>query len=162
MRLFHGLVVAEAVMGILRPYCDRIEVAGSIRRKKPEVGDVEICCIPKPAEILDFIQAANSLGEIVKGDAGGKYLCTMFKTPTDMVQIDLFMLKPENWGWLFLIRTGSAEFSHSMACKLNDHGLTSRKGMVCSRRSKKPIVVREETDLFKLVGMGYIEPENRV
>lgn len=32
----------------IAPYCERVEVAGSIRRGKPDVGDVELVVIPKP------------------------------------------------------------------------------------------------------------------
>lgn len=159
MRLFQALIVAEAVMGVLRPSCDRIEVAGSVRRKKEEPHDLEICCIVKQSEILDFIQAANGLGEVIRGDAGGKYLQT--KLPQG-INLDLFILRPENWGWLFLVRTGSAEFSHAMACRLNDNGFTSVDGMVTVRRTGKALPMREEEDVFKLIGIPYIPPENRI
>ena len=40
--------IAQEVVEQLRPHCERIVVAGSIRRKKSEVGDIEIVAIPKP------------------------------------------------------------------------------------------------------------------
>src|SRR3989344_4737374 len=40
--------MALDVVEQLRLHCERIEVAGSIRRKKAEIGDIEIVAIPKP------------------------------------------------------------------------------------------------------------------
>ena len=37
-----ALEIAEKTKAQLAPYCERIEIAGSIRRKKPDVGDIEI------------------------------------------------------------------------------------------------------------------------
>ncbi len=39
--------VAERLVEQLRPYCERIKIAGSIRRRKWDVGDIELLCIPK-------------------------------------------------------------------------------------------------------------------
>ena len=39
--------VAERLVEQLRPYCERIQIAGSIRRRKWAVGDIELLCIPK-------------------------------------------------------------------------------------------------------------------
>jgi DNA polymerase/3'-5' exonuclease PolX len=44
--LARAQVVAAEVATLLAPACERIEIAGSIRREKPEVGDVEIVCAP--------------------------------------------------------------------------------------------------------------------
>lgn len=49
--------VAAALIHHLSPHTARIEVAGSIRRQKKEVGDVEIVCIPR------FYRLKNLLGE---------------------------------------------------------------------------------------------------
>lgn len=42
--------VAEGFARALEPSCDRIELAGSIRRCKETVGDIEMVCIPKHRE----------------------------------------------------------------------------------------------------------------
>lgn len=50
MILSRAKVLAEEVRQVLAPYCEQIEIAGSIRREKAEVGDIEIICIPKFVE----------------------------------------------------------------------------------------------------------------
>jgi len=51
MNLESAQTLAEALKHHLEPYCERIEIGGSIRRKKPEVKDIELICIPKFAKI---------------------------------------------------------------------------------------------------------------
>ena len=41
------LPITERLVSILAPFCERIEIAGSLRRLKPEVGDIELVVIPK-------------------------------------------------------------------------------------------------------------------
>ena len=45
--LAEGVKLANEVVALLETSCERLEVAGSIRRQKETVGDVEIVCIPR-------------------------------------------------------------------------------------------------------------------
>ena len=40
------LPIAQHIVDSLSPFCERIELAGSLRRKRPMVGDIEIVAIP--------------------------------------------------------------------------------------------------------------------
>jgi DNA polymerase/3'-5' exonuclease PolX len=42
-----ALAIAERTRAALAPYCDRIEIAGSIRRRNPSVKDIELVAIPR-------------------------------------------------------------------------------------------------------------------
>jgi len=46
-------VIAESLMAALGPGCERIEIAGSIRRGRPDVGDIELVAIPRIEQIRD-------------------------------------------------------------------------------------------------------------
>lgn len=47
MKLAEAQAIAERVRAELAPFCVRCEIAGSIRRKRPEPRDLEIVCVPK-------------------------------------------------------------------------------------------------------------------
>jgi len=47
MLLAEARKLAEQMVERLRPACDKIEIAGSVRRGKPEVKDIEIVCLPR-------------------------------------------------------------------------------------------------------------------
>jgi len=100
-----ALLIAELVKGRLEPHCDRIEIAGSTRRKREVIGDIEIVCIPKK-----FSVEVNKY-EKVKGEPTGRYTQRLF---AGVVKLDIFMCQKENWGNIFAIRTGSADFSHKV------------------------------------------------
>lgn len=155
MKLEEAQKIAEKYKNLLKPFCERIEIAGSIRRKKPEVKDIEIVAIPK--NVIGFSQVVNQW-EKVKGEPSGKYTQRILP---ERITLDLFMATPRNWGLIFAMRTGSADFSHNiLACGWVKNGYKSEKGML--KRMGHEIEVREEIDLFKIIHLAYIEPELRM
>ena len=47
MELEKAKAIAEELKSLLEPACEKMVIAGSIRRQKPEVGDIELLCIPR-------------------------------------------------------------------------------------------------------------------
>lgn len=155
-----ALEIAERTKAQLAPHCYRIEIAGSIRRKKPEIGDIEIVAIPKPFNIGLFesgIATVVKQWEKVKGELPCKYTQRILP---EGIKLDLFFAESENWGNIFATRTGSANYSHLvLASQWVSLGYKSEGGYL-SYEGKK-IAIREEKDLFKLLGLEYKEPELR-
>ena len=150
-----ALKIAERVKGQLEPYCNRIQIAGSIRRRKAEVKDIEIVAIPEDRFQIGLI--VNKWMK-VRGDVGGKYIQ---RTLPDGINLDLFFASKENWGHILAIRTGSTEFSHKvLGTGWVKAGYKSKEGML--HKGDEPIEIREEMDLFRLIGIDYIEPEKRM
>ncbi len=93
----------------------------------------------------------------MKGKATERY--TQRRHPSGVL-LDLFMATPENWGVIFAIRTGSSRFSHEVLARgWVRAGYHSQGGML--RRGERPIPVPEEQDLFALIGIPWVEPEER-
>lgn len=46
--------IADRLLAQIGPYCERIEIAGSVRRGKPDVHDIEIVAVPKITEMSDM------------------------------------------------------------------------------------------------------------
>lgn len=163
MILQEAQAIAERIKEQLAPHCYRIEIAGSIRRQRPEVKDIEMVCIPKPWEIGMFLDGFGAevakyekvLGD-VENDTGVKY--TKRKVPGGIL-MDLFIFNEDNWGSQLVIRTGSADFSKAMMSRMQRYGLKHEGGYVI--RQGKMISVGSEEQFFRLVGMTYIDPVNR-
>jgi len=156
MELEKAKLIADKYIQKLSPYCVRIEIAGSIRRRKPEVKDIEIVCIRNTRKLFDFVTEVNKLKKI-KGGPTGKY--TQRQLPEGIV-LDLFFAIPENWGLIFAIRTGSASFSHNVLGKgWVKAGYKSINGILMKGNITKPVF--EERELFDLIGMDYVEPGKR-
>ena len=152
--------IALEVLEQLKPHCERIEIAGSVRRKKAEVGDIEIVAIPKPYEIgllESGIATVINQWQKVKGELPCKY--TQRILPSG-IKLDLFFAEEGNWGSVFAIRTGSADYSHKvLANGWVRQGFRSDGGYLF--RDGERYEVREEKDLFKLIGIPFVEPEYR-
>jgi DNA polymerase/3'-5' exonuclease PolX len=157
-------------------HCERIEIAGSVRRLKPEVKDIEIVAIPKVTSVTDLF--GESLGEIsaledcIQGyrDAfeimknGPKYKKLMLP---EGIAVDLFIVTPPaQWGVQFMIRTGPAEFSRWMVTKrmlggaLPNHCYVD-KGSVWDGKNGQQICMPEEQDYFRFCGLAWREPRLR-
>jgi len=67
MPFVEALAAACAIKEMLAPYCERIEIAGSVRRKKPYCKDIEIVAIPKPYDVGLF---ESGIAKVVNGWVG--------------------------------------------------------------------------------------------
>jgi DNA polymerase/3'-5' exonuclease PolX len=105
----------------LEPFCEKINIAGSIRRRKLQVKDIEIICIPKSEILKDmfgwdegtirtplFGKAVIGLGKIIKGNTDGKYM--QIELP-EKINLDLFIPDQYDYYRQYAIRTGSADYS---------------------------------------------------
>ena len=162
MNLYKMKQIADYTLNELKPHCERIEIAGSVRREKAEPNDIEIVCIPKPYDSTPLF--CSGIAEVVnqwvyiKGKLPCKYTQRILP---EGVKLDLFFATPENWGLIFAIRTGSADFSHHvLARRWVKFGYKSVDGMLT--RNGETFPVKEEIDLFNLLGLDWVEPKNRV
>lgn len=148
-----ALKSAEALMEYLRPACTRIEIAGSIRREKPEVKDIEIVAIPDLSIVVPRARPEFGMpippvhktmmdklvaDGIERGDfrlepgypykdKNGDRMKSFYLNYAG-IQCDLFLvLPPATWGVQMLIRTGSADFSHWCVTR-KSHGGTLPNG----------------------------------
>ncbi len=134
---------------------DQISLAGSVRRRKETIGDVDILVVSKkPSKVMDFFVKLDGV-EKIWGKGGTKASIRM-KEGFDM---DLRIVKKESYGSALQYFTGN-----------KDHNIITRKiaiekGLKLSEygifRGKKMIAGRTEEDVYKAIGLPFIEPELR-
>ena len=114
--------IADEIIVLLNPHCIKLDIAGSVRRKKNVCGDIEIVCEPKLFVLkdmfggdervvrdYDFINVVRNLGELLKGNfEDGKYC--QIKLP-EGINLDLFIPDEKDYFRQLAIRTGSADYS---------------------------------------------------
>ncbi len=176
--------LAAELVELLEPACDRIEVAGSIRRRRPDVGDVEIVCQPRQEPLRDFfgletggqINFVDEACDVMLSDStlakrldangrprwGSRYKAAIFQG----FAVDLFcVLPPAQFGTIFVIRTGPAAFSHRLVTARRDGGwmpdwLSEKDGHL-RHRDGTPLVTPNEEDVFQALGLPFVEPQDR-
>lgn len=168
--------IASDIVADLLPFCDRIEVAGSVRRRKEVVGDIELVAIPRyePAGLFGDCRS-NALWahlhdggtyRFAKGDnPEGRYYQLALRTYPGL-QVDLFLARPDNWGLTLLVRTGSAAFSAAMLARWKRvQGIgRERPGSVDGRlvaRDGRTMPTPEEETVFHLLGLRPVPPQQR-
>ncbi len=161
---------AETLMIVLQPHCQAMELAGSLRRQKDVVNDIEIVIIPNQqmdlfgnkyylVEPIRQALLANSY-VIVKG--GDRYI----QATRLGVQYDIFIASLETFGCVFMIRTGSAAFSRRMVTPKRHGGycpdeLYFQDGRLWRCGNDKPLNTPTERDVFDALGIDWISPEKR-
>jgi DNA polymerase/3'-5' exonuclease PolX len=127
MELLQAREIAVAAGKLLQPHCDRINIAGGIRRQKDDPHDIELVAQPKvkilelsdlfgelqkEEKIVDeFVSVANGLGKVIKGKPTGRYMQIALK---EGINLDLFMPRPGDYIRQYVIRTGSADYVKMM------------------------------------------------
>lgn len=185
MKHSDALVIAKDFAMYLGQACKRIEVAGSVRRCKDEVKDIEFVAIPnlelmptiikaefgKPVPkqyktFLDELLDKQVQYEKIKFQKNGdKY--KKFKLLDWNVSVDLFLvLPPAMWGVQYLIRTGPADFSHWMVTQKRygdalPNSCRVKDGAVWDEGDNSKYNIHEEIDYFNLCGLGWLEPHER-
>jgi len=150
---------AQEAKKLLEPHCIRIQIAGSIRRKKKLIKDIEIVAIPKPYNIGLFqsgIATVLDKWKVKKGHLPCKY--TQRILPSG-IKLDLFFADKINWGYILAIRTGSSTFSNNLAKRWLKMGYKGQDGYL----TRNGIVVNtpEEKDIFDLCNIPFVEPHLR-
>jgi DNA polymerase/3'-5' exonuclease PolX len=200
--LVDALTLAEDLRAELAPACVRIEIAGSVRRRMQIVGDIELVAVPwlqapliqeqlfgadvevtvrnafdeRCAELREQGELADRLDVRGRPAWGAKFKRALYHD----VPCDLFsVLAPAQWGVIYAIRTGPADFSHQF---VTHHGVyfrdskgarrggllprqfSVRDGQLVDATSAGGCVLEtpEEADFFAAIDVAYREPWARV
>lgn len=157
--------VADHIVSVLSQYCQRIEVAGSLRRQRPMIGDIEIVAIPNyqnnllgetdyamPTALDSFL--SEKLGDNLTKN-GSKYKSFNY----GIYKVDLFLATPANFGNIYTIRTGSSDFSRWLVTSrvkggAMPFGFRQKDGYLW--HGEKRIDCPDETDLFNAIGLPFV------
>jgi len=167
------LRVADHIVAALRPACWRIEIAGSLRRNRPMVGDIEIVATPKLhtnliGDPMNTSEVDDLLAQwpVTLSKNGPKYKAFSFEwQPGTRIKVDLFLPLPACWSVVYMLRTGSSDFSRRMVTAKSQGGYRPEHLRVQGGRvwnSGRAIDLESEADLFRLWDMDFIEPSERV
>jgi len=134
----------------------KVSPAGSLRRMKETVGDIDILVeTERPEKVIEeFI----SFPEIKKVLESGKTKVSVMLKGID-IQMDLRILPPESYGAALLYFTGSKD--HNVKIR----GLAIKKGLKINEygvfKKEKMIAGKSEEEIYNLLGIDFIPPELR-
>lgn len=170
MKLARAIAIGLKISEQLAPMCEKIEIAGSIRRARPEVGDLDLVILPQPGQLAAIKARCASKCAVVRD---GEQNCIYRLTLSDRTefQIDVFFARPAvadllnvapgNFGTLLLCRTGSKEHNiflveHAKRCGLR---WNPYRGVI--NPANEVIASETEADIFQALELPFIKPEER-
>jgi len=172
------LAQAEEVAGqlvvALSPYCSSVVVAGSIRRRQEEVGDIELLCVPMEhvdsptafdsveAGIRNLIESGeldyrrNKRGAINYGPLN------KFMVHRSGIAVDVFSTTAKNFGMALVVRTGPKAWNIRMMRRFRELGMEGHAYAGISLSKGQEVNCPDEDAVFRYLGWRYVPPEKRV
>ena len=154
MELERAQKIADGVVKRLAPYCRRIEIAGSIRRRKATVNDIDLVLIP--SDFWNLQHEIMGLGQVRM--SGMKIMRVMVNS----TQVDIYVASEETWATLLLIRTGSKENNirlASLAKRKGWHLAASGDGLFDENGQR--IAGDSEESIYEALNLPWQRPEER-
>ena len=172
MKLDEARGILQYLIGELMHGCERLEIAGGVRRCKPDVHDLELVAIPKIVTVSDLFgnptnhysmldAELHRLTGLLKLSGGKKYQKYMLP---EGITLDLFITTADQWGWIYTLRTGHKDFGHWLVTPRRHGGalpgyIKSQGGWLTNGNG--PIRTPEESDVFRMLGVEWFEPQYR-
>ncbi|MBI4177676.1 MAG: DNA polymerase/3'-5' exonuclease PolX [Candidatus Aenigmarchaeota archaeon] len=157
MLLAKALPIADEIVQRLRglDFVDRVVFAGSLRRMKETIGDIDILVTSsKHDKVIDFFTKMDGVGEIIA--RGPTRASVRLKGG---VQVDIRVLDDSAFGAALQYFTGSKDHNVAMrkiaifkGLKLSEYGLMKGGELVAGKT---------EEEIYDRLGLDYIEPELR-
>jgi DNA polymerase (family 10) len=177
--IIEALPLGEAIRDTLaaNPHVKRIELAGSLRRRRETIGDVDlVCAVDDVKNAGEVAGAFEKFPEVQKVLASGPAKVSVITAGG--LQVDLRMVPPDRFGSALMYFTGSKEHNvkirgraQDMGYTLNEWGLFKLAEWEKSEAEKKrtpgevppvkPVAAASEADIYKKLGLAYVEPELR-
>jgi DNA polymerase (family 10) len=149
----HGL--ADRLRGV--PGVTRVEVAGSFRRRRDTVGDLDLLvCGGTPEHVMDAFTTHDRVAEVMARGATRSAVRL-----ADGLQVDLRLVPAESFGAALLYFTGSKEHNIELRRVANDQGLTLNEYGLAREADQQVVAGRTEKDIYRALGMDWIPPELR-
>lgn len=170
MKIKTAARIATTIRTKLDPYCEKIEIAGGIRRGNVrDMNTIDLVAISKldmqPNIFMQMQPAGRDLlfkhirkaYDVTQGCKDGQRQCTFQVCENIAVRVSL--ATPETWGYILALRTGPPGLSKALIIKLKKAGYEPSDGKLL--RDRKPVPAPIEQTVFRMAGVKYLTPAMR-
>ncbi len=152
--------IAASIKTTVEPLCELIEVAGSIRRQKTTVHDIDFVVVAK--NDADWQKINEKLKQLKsKPNCSGNSVIKAFvPCQNGFFQVDFYRAQPSTFGIHLLVRTGSAEHNMWLAAHAFCKGMRLKysEGLI---KDSVAVAGENETSVFEALGLPYPLPSER-
>ena len=136
-------------------------IAGSIRRKKDTIGDIDIVITADERKWKKIITAITQLSQVETVIAAGKTRASLV-LKTKQVQADIRVVHEDEYGAALLYFTGSKEHNIQLRSVAKKRGWKLNEYGVFDNKTGKKLAGKTEKEIYELLGIRFIPPEKRV
>ena len=137
----------------------KAEVCGSIRRKKATCKDADIVVAADPKDHAAIHAAFVQMGEtLVSGETKS---AIVVETYGKKMQVDCWTIPPEEWGAAVAYATGSKVHNMQLRALAGKKGMKLNEKGIWRRHDMKRLGGEHEQDIYDVLGIPYVEPEDR-
>lgn len=166
-RLDEAQKIADDIFASLKDLegVQQIEVAGSLRRSKETIGDIDILIAADEKHIPGLFEVFTNHGRVTeilgKGDTKSSV------RTTDGRQVDLRIVKQENFAAALMYFTGSKEHNVELRSRARNKGMSLNEyGLYKLKEDgetnwEAPQDFKTEADIYKLLDLNFVPPELR-
>jgi DNA polymerase (family X) len=157
LELAKAETIAKQVEDTIKSLCQEIKVVGSIRRKRPAIGD---CDFVVRATDANWSRIPNTLKKSQIICTGAVVIKLNVPFEGNLFQVDFYRANDNNFGIQELIRTGSAEHNTWLASYSLSKGfrLKYSDGLM---KNDQVVAGKTEDSIFLALGLPYPKPEDR-
>src|SRR5665648_436420 len=152
--------IVSLVKTTVEAQCDMIEVAGSIRRQKSKVHDIDFVVVAKSDVAWQKINDKLKQLKAKPNCSGNSVIKAFLPCQDGLFQVDFYRAKPSTFGIHLLVRTGSADHNMWLAgCAISkDMRLKYSEGLL---KDSKAIAGETEQGVFDALGLPHPMPSTR-
>lgn len=158
--LLQAARLANEVEGEVEGFCERIQGAGSIRRQRPKIHDIDLVVVAKSD--ADWQRIGETLRRLkAKPNCSGNQLIKAYVPyQNGLFQVDFYRAKPTTFGINLLVRTGSAEHNCWLAGQAISEGMRLKysEGLI---KDSQPVAGEDEKGVFSALGLPCPSPTER-
>jgi DNA polymerase (family 10) len=155
--------IAEKIVSGLKKIkeIDDIFIAGSLRRKKETIGDIDILCTTSVSPRKKVIEKIKTLPFIQRISEAGttRMHLELHDSP---LEVDIRIVTPDQLGAALLYFTGSKEHNIQLRTMAKQKGWKINEYGVFDERTGKRIAGKTENEIYQLMGYPFIPPERRL
>ncbi|MBL7722899.1 MAG: hypothetical protein JNK27_02065 [Chitinophagaceae bacterium] len=136
-------------------------IAGSIRRKKETIGDIDIVITAEESKWKKIITAITRLPQVEEIVAAGKTRASLI-LKTKHLQADLRIVHEDEYGAALFYFTGSKEHNIKLRSIAKQRGWKVNEYGVFDNKKGKKLAGKTEEEIYKLFEISFIPPEMRI
>ncbi|MCH8020351.1 DNA polymerase/3'-5' exonuclease PolX [candidate division KSB1 bacterium] len=156
----HALMAAQPLLEAVKnhPKVIRVELAGSLRRKKETIKDIDIVASAKDEDVDEIMQFFSTQPGVKKVTGKGATKCSVVLEKG--INADLRVMPDDKFAFILHHFTGSAEHNTAMRSLAKKMGMkVSEYGLF--KNEDELIPCKDEREIFAALGLSYIPPELR-